>query len=197
MDHLHHDSSSAGEHTVEEVEYGDAGGGVAESDITAAGSGEDAADGGGAGTRRLCGAGDAADGLCGGADTGDAADGLCGGAAYAGAADAGALRRGGACLSASASRHTPSSGLGVVAENGPRRAKRGRPGPPQAGDSGPVVHAKSIIPGHHAEVPAYGTPSVVGATLPLSVAAAMDHLHHHGARQDQRHRIHLPAKFKY
>ena len=36
---------------------------------------------------------------------------------------------------------------------------------------------------------------MVGATLPLSVAAAMDHLHH-GARQDQRHRIHLPAKFK-
>ena len=77
-----------------------------------------------------------------------------------------------------------------------RRPKRGRPkNAPEASDSTPRVHAKSIIPGHHAEVPAYGSPSVLNATLPLSVAAAMDHLHH-GARPDQRHRVCLPDEFQ-
>jgi hypothetical protein len=55
--------------------------------------------------------------------------------------------------------------------------------------------AKSIIPGHHTAVPAFGTASHDGATMPLSVAAAMDHLHH-GVREDRRHRITLPADFQ-
>ena len=57
------------------------------------------------------------------------------------------------------------------------------------------MHAKSVIPGHYEEVPAYGTASSGSSTLPLSVSAALANLHHVSGK-DHRHRIHLPAEFQ-